>query len=92
MNDIYGNDPIWAKHAKSIVRAEMVRRDLTYQDLEALLADIGVEKSAGNLATRIGSGAFGVQLFLQVMVAMGVRGVDLRQLIEEFIPETAGWS
>ena len=82
MNENYANDPMWAKRAKAIVRAEMVKRDLTYQDLEDLLASIGVEKTAGNLATRISSGAFGVQLFLQVMVAMGVRNIDLAQLLE----------
>ncbi len=80
MNDNYANDPAWAKRAKAIVRAEMVKRDLTYQDLERLLGLMGVEKTAGNLATRISSGAFGAQLFLQVMVAMGVQQLDLSHL------------
>ncbi|MGB1581788.1 MAG: DUF6471 domain-containing protein [Nevskiales bacterium] len=83
MQDNYANDPVWAKRAKAIVRAEMVRRDLTYQDLEQLLRRMGVEKTAGNLATRISSGAFGVQLFLQVMLAMGVRQIDISHLISQ---------
>ena len=80
MREPYAHDPVWAKRAKAIVRAEMVRRDLSYQDLELMLKRIGIEKTSGNLATRITSGAFGVQLFLQVMVAMGVRNVDLSHL------------
>ena len=77
MSEAFANDPVWAKRAKAIVRAEMVKRDLSYHDLERLLRQIGVEKTAGNLSTRISTGAFGAQLFLQVMTAMGVQSVDL---------------
>lgn len=80
MREAFSNDPEWAKRAKAIVRAEMVKRDLSYQDLAYLLGKIGVEKTAGNLSTRITSGAFGAQLFLQVMVAMGVQQLDLSHL------------
>lgn len=75
------NDTTWAKRAKTIVRAEMVKRDLTYQDLERLLRRVGVEKNAGNLAARVASGSFGVQLFLQMMLAMGVRNIDISYLL-----------
>ncbi len=80
MTEGYSNDLAWATRAKAIVRAEMVKRDLSYRDLERLLEQIGVQKTAGNLATRISSGAFGAQLFLQVMVAMGVETIDLSHL------------
>ena len=80
MKEAFSNDPEWAKRAKAIVRAEMVKRDLSYQDLEHLLKTIGIDKTAGNLSTRISSGAFGAQLFLQVMVAMGVQQLDLSHL------------
>lgn len=44
--------------AKGMLRAEIKRRNLNYEDLANKLAEMGVEDNARNLSNKIARGAF----------------------------------
>jgi hypothetical protein len=67
------SDAEWAAEAKRILRSEMVRRGVTYDELAKKLADIGVEQSSASLRMTINRGRFRAMLLLQCLTAMGCR-------------------
>jgi hypothetical protein len=60
----------WAEEAKRILRAEMVRRGVTYDELAKKLAEMGVEQSPPSLRMTINRGRFRAMLLLQCLTAM----------------------
>lgn len=83
MPESYGYSEQWADLLRRLVKAELARRAVSYDELSEKLAAIGVEKSASNLSTRINSGAFGAQLLLQILTVIGSRQLDLSLIREE---------
>lgn len=83
MPESYGYSEQWADLLRRLVKAELARRAVSYDELSEKLAAIGVEKSASNLSTRINSGAFGAQLLLQILTVIGSRQLDLALIREE---------
>ena len=71
------SDAEWAEEAKLILRAEMVRRGITYDELARKLAEIGVEQSAPGLRMTVNRGRFRAMLLLQCLTAMGCRSLRL---------------
>ena len=63
--------------AKGILRAEIKRRDLTYEDLAKLLAAKGVKDNARNLSNKITRGAFTAGFFVMCLEAIGVHSLRL---------------
>jgi hypothetical protein len=63
----------WQKTAGNTLRAEIVRRGVSYEQLQEKLAQIGVEETAGHIAVKISRGTFRYTFFLQVMKALGVK-------------------
>jgi hypothetical protein len=59
--------------ASRIVKAELVRRDVSYKDLARLLGD----ESYLQLKTKINRGSFSAGFFIKVMRAIGADHVDL---------------
>jgi hypothetical protein len=69
VNDYYSE-------ASRILKAELVRRDINYQDLADLLGD----ETYGQLKTKINRGSFSAGFFIRVMRAIGAEQLDLRQI------------
>jgi hypothetical protein len=65
--------------AKGILRAEIKRRNLNYEDLTQKLADIGVEENARNLSNKIARGAFTAAFFIECLEAIGCQLVRLTE-------------
>lgn len=63
--------------AKGLLRAEMARRNLSYEDLAKALEGIGVEDTAKNLSNKIARGAFTAGFFLMCLEAIGCRTLRL---------------
>jgi hypothetical protein len=63
---------------KGILRAEMTRRQMTYEQLAEKLAEIGVKDSAVNLRNKVARGGFSAVFFVQCLEAIGVHEVRLR--------------
>jgi len=62
--------------AKGLLRAEIARRNLSFDDLAKKLAEIGVQDNARNLSNKIARGGFTAGFFIACMEAMGI--TDLR--------------
>lgn len=73
----------WEGLAKNLVRAEMMRRGVSYATLPDLLAKIGVTDTETNLRNKVGRGRFTIVFFLQVMKALGVEWIQMPESIEE---------
>lgn len=62
---------------KSILKAELKRRGLTYADLVTQLASVGVVETEANLRNKISRGSFTAAFFVQCLVAIGCDHVRL---------------
>jgi len=67
----------WQAKVKGIIKAELVRRDLSYADLADKLAIIGVKENGRNISNKIGRGSFSAIFFFQCMEAIGCHTVRL---------------
>jgi hypothetical protein len=62
---------------KGLLKAEVKRRNLTYDDLSAKLAEIGVAETSRNLRNKVSRGGFSAVFLIQCLKAMGVRSLNL---------------
>jgi len=60
---------------KGTIRAEMTRRQMTYEQLAEKLAEIGVKDSAVNLRNKIARAGFSAAFFVQCLEAMGAKEI-----------------
>ncbi len=70
------DDP-WVSKVKGILRAEMARRGMTYEQLAERLAELGVKDSAVNIRNKVARGGFSAVFFVQCLEAIGAREVRI---------------
>lgn len=73
--DISGAD--WEQLVKNMLRAEMMRRGVSYEQLATRLAAIGVEDNVLNLRNKVARGRFTATFFTQCLVALGVHELQV---------------
>jgi hypothetical protein len=69
----------WAEDTKRLLRAEMTRRGITYDELAELLAAIGIRDTAVNLRNKVARGRFSATFLVQCLAAMGARALRLSE-------------
>lgn len=79
----------WRKLVQRLLKAEMSKRALKYQDLSERLEEIGVQQSADNLRNKINKGILGADLLLQIMYVLNMRQIS-REALEEIILDLGG--
>ena len=67
----------WETKATNLLKAELARRGLSYEELSAALAKIGIEKTPNNLNKTINLGKFGFDFFLQCAEAIDIKEVRI---------------
>ena len=68
----------WKQHVKGLVRAEMVKRSVSFADLADLLEEkFGVVDTPANLSNKVGRGTFGAILMVQILEAIGCDNLQL---------------
>lgn len=67
----------WESLAKNLLRAELVRRGLSYARLVGELAFIGVEETEAGIKNKMSRGRFTLVFFLQCMVAIGAEWLHM---------------
>ena len=67
----------WGKTAKSVLRAEMARRGISYADLVTLLAADGVKENEANLRNKVSRGSFTAAFLLRCLAVMDVTTLHL---------------
>lgn len=73
------DEPIdaWNEEAKRLLKAELVRRGITFKELSDRLATVGVRENARQLTNKVNRGTFSAAFFLKVMRAIEASSVDL---------------
>lgn len=72
----------WRELVSRLVKSEMTKRKLRYEDLSQRLALYGVQQSADNLRNKINRGIMGADLLLQVVFVLDIHGLDKAMLAE----------
>lgn len=70
-------DDEWVSLVKGMLRAEMARRGITYEQLAERLADLGVTDTPVNLRNKVARGGFSAVFFVQCLRALGVQEIRL---------------
>lgn len=76
------SDEAWDQLVKNMLRAEMMRRGMSYEQLVARLADLGVEENVLNLRNKVARGRFTASFFTQCMIAIGVNNLQIPSAAE----------
>lgn len=71
------SDDEWVNRVKGILRAEMTRRAITYEQLAEKLAALGVKDSAVNIRNKVARGGFSAVFFVQCLRAIGCQSIHL---------------
>jgi hypothetical protein len=69
----------WAEDTKRLLRAEMARRGITYEELADRLAAIGVRDTSVNLRNKVARGRFSATFLVQCITAIGARALRLSE-------------
>ncbi len=70
-------DREWHDLVKGILRGEMARRGITYDQLVAKLAEIGVKEEPKNVRNKVARGGFSAVFFVQCLRAVGCQSLAL---------------
>jgi len=70
-------DEVWQAKAKNLLKAEIKRQGVSYRDLVAKLAEIGVKESEQNIANKMSRGGFSAVFMLQVLTAIGCKRLGI---------------
>ncbi len=65
----------WEAMAKGLLKAELKRRNVSYQELANKLAGIGVHETPANIANKISRGRFTAVFMLQCLSVIGCTDV-----------------
>ena len=65
--------------AKNLLKSELKRRGVTYAQLAAKLAEIGVHETERNLNNKISRGGFSAAFLVQCLEAIGASSVQIGQ-------------
>jgi hypothetical protein len=69
----------YAARVKGLLKAEIKRRNLTYDDLCQRLADRGVTETPENVANKVSRGKFSAVFMLQCLDAIGCRELRIAE-------------
>ena len=70
-------DKDWEGRAKGLLKAELKRRNMTYAQLVARLAEQGVREDERNLRNKVARGKFTAAFMLQCFDAIGAQTIRL---------------
>lgn len=71
------SDDQWVNLVKGILRSEMTRRQVTYDQLAERLKAIGVDDTPVNLRNKVARGGFSAAFFVQCLKAIGAEKIEL---------------
>jgi len=69
----------WENKVKGLLKAELKRRNISYQELVEKLALIGVTESPENIANKISRGKFTAVFLVQCLDAIGCQTLRLAE-------------
>lgn len=81
----------WRELVSRLIKSEMTKRKIKYEDLSQRLAQYGVSQSADNLRNKINRGIMGADLLLQLVYVLDIRSVDksvLSEILQSITPSS----
>ncbi|MBP2316136.1 DUF6471 domain-containing protein [Azospirillum soli] len=70
----------WVDRTKRFMKAELKRRDVTYEQLAERLTEMGIPESKASVASKLSRGGFSAAFFLASMKAIGCPLVRLEDV------------
>ncbi|EKD91743.1 MAG: hypothetical protein ACD_29C00409G0004 [uncultured bacterium] len=67
----------WSKHASNIIKSELIRRGIGYDQLQEKMTKLGIKETANAINVKINRGTFSFAFFLQVMKAIDAKTLRL---------------
>lgn len=67
----------WKKHAKNMLKSELTRRGIDYEELVVKLSVIGVDENYNSINTKLNRGSFSFVFALQCLKAIGAKEIRL---------------
>ena len=74
----------WRQLVQRLLKAEMSKRGVKYQDLSNRLSSINVNQSADNLRNKVNKGILGADLLLQIMYVLNMRHISRDDMVDIF--------
>lgn len=69
----------WKQKSANILKAELVKRGLNYNDLQKLLQKAGIDQSIGTIRVKASRGCFASAFFLQCLYVIGAKTLNLSE-------------
>ncbi len=76
------DSPAMRETVKRLLKSEMAIKGMDYRALSARLAEFGVLQTEANLRMKLSRGTLGAQLFVYILLALGVSGLELSRVEE----------
>ena len=73
------NDEEWNRYASNLLKAELARAGIGYDELIKRLSEFGVQESYKGLAAKVNRGTFSLVFFAQCMKALEIKSVRLSE-------------
>lgn len=68
------------KEAGKIIKIEIIKQDLDYEQLAQKMGDIGIDETKANIANKLHRGTFSFAYALQIFKALGLKKINLEDL------------
>ncbi|HIP26477.1 MAG TPA: hypothetical protein EYG80_02350 [Flavobacteriaceae bacterium] len=68
---------IWNEKASNILKSELVRKNIDYNELSILLNTLGIQENYNSIANKLSRGTFSFAFFLKCMEAIKVATLKL---------------
>ncbi|MGB1239692.1 MAG: DUF6471 domain-containing protein [Pseudomonadales bacterium] len=72
----------WRELVSRLVKSEMSKRKMKYDDLSRLLAEQGTQQSSANLRNKINRGIMGADLFVQLLLVLNVKQLERDSILD----------
>ena len=69
------DEDIWKNMSKSILKSELSKKSIDYNQLSEKLAMIGINENPANINSKINRGTFSFTFFLQCMQAINTQTI-----------------
>ena len=80
----------WNEEAAKLLKIELIKRNMTHNQLAEKLNALGISESANSIKQKIFRGTFQFSFFLQCAVALDLRVLKLDELLDNVKELTSG--
>ena len=67
----------WAKEARTLLKAELKRKEVSYKELANQLTEAGTPETGASVANKISRGSFSAAFMIQCLKAIGCQTLRL---------------